>query len=648
MFVHGSAYRTALVSSPLFLFMIMARSNSIFDESYFAGKRLARAEEAFAALSSSVNRDATDPELWMYSKEPGEVAAYAELEDARREFDEAKKKLDDMFREGISSWADEEELLDEPRLAREEEEAARIDAKEELDYEAYERYEPIDEAFAEAFEDEVGIEDNLELERPDFDDIPAGAVLFNTPTSSFPHARVFKVYTRPQLRRILTLKRLSKQGIKSFPVGVWKGKRRPKKSAGAAHQPPKDGRAGGTPICYSSSSSAEPTHYCTHHCDLAGHAIRGVPSALGFKCCVCPCVLVAPLKLKGMLVGFHPDIAVSTSVAACRFSQSEFESHLTKIVSGSSSSSTSISTVATTTIVEGVDPLSDCGESDEFIGPVRYSGPVFSPPLVTPAVATDSSPLVSYRPPIDMSDHIRAHTLLREHFGELPVKPVRDPDNFDIVLDGYVFTKEHLERALCYFFKMPFVFSCIFNMVDCEILVRPYVYDDRVVNNQGVEICDAAAKYVSVHLSNSFRFVVWIMTILGNLPFILLVWALFYIYLLAFAHFGFLFVSTYPWVAFNWSLGVITHTLFPLGVFYSVARSHVDDTYVYCPALVTAILNDLPKTSVLSARDVAIVVARRQACLPIPAKWHVGVLKFTSELTAYLVENSDFQGLGCL
>jgi len=369
--------------------------------------------------------------------------------------------------------------------------------------------------------------------------------------------------------------------------------------------------------------------YCTHHCALSGR-VRGelvkMSSTKFYVCRNCACHLTDIEKVGLIATGLHPELNNEPDWDALT---REYKQQ------GCAVPASRCGTIPELVLDEDIQPLRRPAQ------PVQEPAQV--PVMMRPcAVRCDAfRQITTYTQPDVKVDDV-VHDYERTHIGELPRPKPRKP-----VLDGYVVSEAKMEMFWASFFGVWSLFAPMFRMVEYRTLIRDYDYDDRVISNQNVEPKKQSCKFVVANFSNSLRFLVWIASLISCFNIVLKAYLFFWLAMFAFWHWGFAFMSVYFWTGISWSFTVTFNCLLPFGLLYFVERHGVHDTYVYCPALLTAILNDIPKTTDTAVNDVTHIVARRQAALPIPSKWHAAVLKCTGDIASFLCTDQYFLELGC-
>jgi len=214
-------------------------------------------------------------------------------------------------------------------------------------------------------------------------------------------------------------------------------------------------------------------------------------------------------------------------------------------------------------------------------------------------------------------------------------------------LDGLHVSPEHMQQVFCSKFGIFPMFSALFYLVDYETIVKPYVEDTRVISNRHVDELKQPALYIVAHFRNSLRVAVWLLSLLralGLAVVIVLTCELLYFITI---------LQIFAWCdpKFAVYISVTIQSFFAgigcLSTYYWASHSSISDTYIYCPALLTTVLNDVPRSGTRIIGDLD-KIASRVASLPIPDRWHIGVTRFTVDIASYLVEHPDFQHVGWL
>jgi hypothetical protein len=232
------------------------------------------------------------------------------------------------------------------------------------------------------------------------------------------------------------------------------------------------------------------------------------------------------------------------------------------------------------------------------------------------------------------------------HVGDLPRRPNGRPCLHECPQDGLHPGLHYISAVLCQKFHINMLFSLVFHLLKEQVIVKPYTVDRRCVTNKHCSEEKLSTVFVYYEIPCYIRYVLcWlqIVSIFMNFAWfwimieLVLLFVMFVPSMMVMSLFGFVY---YHFVLQSGLCGFAF-------IYYYVNSSSIPEHVMFCPALLTAVLNELPRE--LSCDKIAVTVdtvARRISSLPIPASWHVGVHRFTCDIASFLVKLPDFQGLG--
>jgi len=213
-------------------------------------------------------------------------------------------------------------------------------------------------------------------------------------------------------------------------------------------------------------------------------------------------------------------------------------------------------------------------------------------------------------------------------------------------LSGRILNSSELSRCFCMMFNLPLAFSFLIDFEQNTFVIPDSKEDNRCPVFMKCTQFHSPLVLCGVRLSRMTRIVLWMATRI----FSFLRWSRIFTFLC--------FLSTIIGFQLYWWCGLYQLFYFT-GSFSSIVAcwsfwtvvlsgSEITDQYIYCPALLTSVLSDVPRSMtcdyVLGSIDM--VTRRLVSGFRIPTSLLVGVQFYTSECAMFLLREQNFYGVG--